>query len=155
EVHRQRERWTQLEALCGAGELPPEPRPQKRIESIRSAVEKLLESAAPPGAAAAPAQPASGTKPPELSPAAVLASKLLAQMTVTMDDASRAQLLANLQALKGEKLPQSDLLAFVLLWLSRSDADSGLLVDRVRVQTSQMDSAFDGAFEKQNEFFVK
>jgi len=155
EVHRQRERWTQLEALCGPSELPADPKPQKRIEAIRAAVEKLLESAAPPAIAASPSNPAPGVKPPELSPAAALASKLLSQMTVTMDDSSRAGLLANLQALKGEKLPQSDLLAFVLLWLSRSDVDSGLIVDRVRVKTPQSDSTFDGAFEKQNEFFIK
>src|SRR6185436_10520765 len=151
EVHRQRERWTQLEALCSAAELPEDPRPQKRIESIRAAVEKLLESIAPPTAAA----PEPGAKPAEPSAAAQLATKLLSQMTVTMDDASRAQLLGNLQALKGEKLPQSDLLAFVFLWLSRSDVDSGLIVDRVRVKTANVDTSFDGTFEKQNDFFVK
>jgi hypothetical protein len=155
EVHRQRERWTQLEALCGAGELPTDPKPQKRIEAIRSAVEKLLEAAAPPAVAAAPVAPAPGVRPPEPSAAAGLASTLLARMTATIDDASRAQLLGNLQALKGEKLPQADLLAFVHLWLSRGDADSGLIADRVRVKTSQMDTTFDGAFEKQSEFFVK
>ncbi|HVE40147.1 MAG TPA: hypothetical protein VNM14_09685 [Planctomycetota bacterium] len=155
EVHRQRERWTQLEALCGAAELPTDPKPQKRIEAIRLAVEKLLEAAAPPAAAVAPVAPAPGVKPPEPSPAAALASTLLARMTATIDDASRAQLLGNLQALKGEKLPQSDLLAFVHLWLSRSDADSGLIADRVRVKTAQMDTTFDGAFDKQSEFFVK
>src|SRR4030095_5699439 len=47
EVHRQRERWTQLEALCSAAELPGDPKPQKRIESIRSAVGKLLEPSRP------------------------------------------------------------------------------------------------------------
>ena len=155
EVHRQRERWTQLEALCSAGELPAEPKPQKRIESIRAAVEKLLESIAPPTAAAPAATPEPGARPAEPSAAALLASKLLSQMTVTMDDASRAQLLGNLQALKGEKLPQSDLLAFVFLWLSRSDVDSGLIVDRVRVKTANVDTSFDGTFEKQNDFFVK
>jgi len=155
EVHRLRERWTQLEALCSASELPTDPKPQKRIESIRAAVEKLLESIAPPTAAAPAAAPEPGAKPAELSAAAQLGAKLLAQMTVTMDDASRAQLLGNLQALKGEKLPQSDLLAFVLLWLSRSDVDSGLIVDRVRVKTANVDTAFDGTFEKQSDFFVK
>ena len=153
EVHRQRERWTQLEGLCSAGELPAEPKPQKRIESIRAAVEKLLESIAPPTAAAPTPEP--GAKPAEPSAAVVLAGKLLSQMNVTMDDASRAQLLGNLQALKGEKLPQSDLLAFVLLWLSRNDVDSGLIVDRVRVKTANVDTSFDGTFEKQNDFFVK
>jgi hypothetical protein len=72
-----------------------------------------------------------------------------------MDDASRAQLVAGLQALKGEKLPQSDLLAFVRLWLSRSDVDAGLIVDRVRVKTANVDVNFDGTFEKQSDFFVK
>jgi len=155
EVHRQRERWTQLEALCAATELPADPRPQKRIESIRAAVEKLLESIAPPTAAAPATAPEPGARPAEPSAAAQLASRLLSQMTVTMDDASRAQLLGNLQALKGEKLPQSDLLAFVFLWLSRNDVDSGLIVDRVRVKTANVDTSFDGTFEKQNDFFVK
>jgi hypothetical protein len=155
EVHRQRERWSQLEALCSAAELPSDPKPQKRIESIRAAVEKLLESIAPPTIAAPAAAPEPGARPAELSAAAQLATKLLSQMTVTMDDAARAQLLGNLQALKGEKLPQSDLLAFVLLWLSRSDVDSGLIVDRVRVKTANVDTFFDGTFEKQSDFFVK
>jgi predicted RNA-binding Zn-ribbon protein involved in translation (DUF1610 family) len=155
EVHRLRERWTQLEALCAASELPGNPGPQKRIESLRAAVEKLLESLAPPAAAAPATDPPPGVKAAEPSPAAALAAKLLAQMTVTMDDVSRAQLVASLQALKGEKVPQSDLLAFVLLWLSRNDVDSGLLADRVRVKTPNVDTAFDGTFEKQNEFFVK
>jgi hypothetical protein len=156
EVHRQRERWTQLEALCAASEIPGDPGPQKRIEAIRAAVEKLLETLAPPAVAASPtAAPVPGAAPVEPSPAAAMASKLLSQMTFTMDDAARGQLLAGLQALKGEKLPQSDLLAFVLLWLSRNDLDAGLVVDRVRVKTAQVDSTFDGAFEKQNEFFVR
>src|SRR5439155_14642532 len=156
EVHRQRERWTQLEALCAASEIPANPGPQKRIESLRAVVEKLLAAVAPPAVAASPTGvPTPGVKPAEPSPAAALASKLLAQMTFTMDDSARTQLLGGLQALHGEKLPQSDLLAFVLLWLSRNDLDAGLIVDRVRVKTAQVDTTFDGTFEKQSEFFVK
>lgn len=155
EVHRQRERWTQLEALCSDKELPADPKPQKRIEAVRAAVEKMLEKAAPPAAAPTAAAPAPGVKPAEPSAAAAMAAKLLSQMTATMDDASRAELVAGLRALKGEKLPQSDLLAFVLLWLSRGDVDAGLIVDRVRVKTSNIDLNFDGTFEKQSEFFVK
>jgi hypothetical protein len=154
EVHRQKERWAQLEPLCAAGEIPATPGPQKRIESIRSAIEKLLNELAPPPVAA-PATPVAGAKTPEISPAAAMAAKLLARMTFTMDDAARSELVAGLQALKGEKVPQSDLLAFVHLWLSRNDQDAGLVVDRVRVKTPQVDSTFDGTFEKQNEFFVK
>jgi aconitate hydratase len=48
-----------------------------------------------------------------------------------MDDAAKAELVAGLQALKGEKVPKSDLLAFVQLWLSRSDRDAGLVADVV------------------------
>lgn len=155
EVHRQRERWAQLEPLCAAGEIPATPTPQKRIESLRSAVEKLLESIAPPPVTAPATAPVAGAKTPEVSPAVAMAAKLLARMTFTMDDAARAELVAGLQALKGEKVPQSDLLAFVLLWLSRNDQDAGLAVDRVRIQTPQIDATFDGTFEKRNEFFVK
>jgi hypothetical protein len=154
EVHRQKERWGQLEPLCAAGELPATPGPQKRIESLRSAVEKLLIDGEPPPVAA-PATPVVGAKAPEVSPAAAMAAKLLARMTFTMDDAAKAELVAGLQALKGEKVPQSDLLAFVHLWLSRNDRDAGLVVDRLRVITPQVDSNFDGTFEKQSEFFVK
>lgn len=152
EAHRQRERWTQLEALCGAAELPADPKPQKRIESVRAAVEKMLEKSAP---AAIAADPVPGVKAAEPSPAAALAARLLAGMTATMDDAARAQLVSGLQALKGQKLPQSDLLEFVRLWLSRSDVDAGLIVDRVRVKSANIDLNFDGTFEKQGDSFVK
>jgi hypothetical protein len=154
EVHRQKERWAQLEPLCAAGEIPATPAPQKRIESLRAAVEKLLNEFAPPPVTA-PTTPVAGAKTPEVSPAVAMAAKLLARMTFTMDDSARAELVAGLQALKGEKVPESDLLAFVLLWLSRNDQDAGLVVDRVRVKTPQVDQAFDGTFEKQSEFFVK
>ena len=154
DVHRQKERWAQLEPICITGEIPPGPGPLEKIESLRTAVEKVLNSLAPPPVAA-PATPAAGPKTPELSPAAAMAAKLLARMTFTMDDAAKSELVAGLQALKGEKVPQSDLLAFVLLWLSRNDQDAGLVVDRVRVKTPQVDSTFDGTFEKQSEFFVK
>lgn len=154
EVHRQKERWAQLEPLCAAGEIPATPTPQKRIESLRAAIEKLLLEIAPPPVTA-PATPVAGTKAPEVSPAVAMAARLLARMTFTMDDSARSELVAGLQALKGEKVPQSDLLAFVLLWLSRNDQDAGLVVDRVRVKTAQIDQSFDGTFEKQHEFFVK
>lgn len=156
EVHRLRERWTPLEALCAAGELPIGVEPQKRIESMRGIVEKLLEAAAPPAAAATPtATPVPGVAAAAPSPAALKAASVFETMSHGTDDAARGQVLAGVQALKGEKLAQADLLLFAQLFLSRSEADSGLVVDRVRIKTPQSESVFDGAFEKQSEFFVK
>jgi hypothetical protein len=39
--------------------------------------------------------------------------------------------------------------------LAETTSTSGLIVDRVRVRTANVDTFFDGTFEKQNDFFVK
>jgi len=149
EVHRQRERWARLLALCAPSELPGDP--QKRIEALRAVVEKLLEPPAAPVVAAAPDAP----KPPEPSPAVAVAAGLLRGLAAARDDAERAKVSAGLQALKGEKLPQSDLLLFASLYLSRSSLEAGLAIDRLRVKTAQTDSTFEGTFEKQGEYFAR
>ncbi len=156
EVYRQRERWARLEALCSAAELPGDPGPQKRIEVLRAGLEKLLEAAAPATAvSAAPAGPAEAVKAPEPAPAVAMAAGLLRQLLTATDAPARASLLSGLQALKGEKLPQSDLIGFAGLYLARSGQDAGLISDSLHVQTPQLSSTYEGVFEKQNDGFVK
>jgi len=154
EVLRQRDRWTPLEALCSASELPGEPR--KRIDLLRAEVEKLLEASAPPAVAVQPAAvPDPAVKPPEVPAAVTAATALLRGFTPDVDEAGRVRLVAGLRALKGENLPQSDLLAFTILYLSRTELEAGLAADRLRLRTAQVDSTFEGAFEKQGEHFVR
>ncbi len=144
EIHRQRDRWGPLAKLCAPAELPGDP--QKRLDVLLSQVEKLLE------APAVAATPDVAPKPVEPSPAVAVAAGLLAQLVSTTD---RPALAASLQALKAEKLPQTDLLDFAMQYLARSDAEAGLAVDRLHVKTPQFDHTFEGAFEKQNDSFAK
>jgi hypothetical protein len=154
EVHRQRDRWARLEGLCAASELPGEP--GKRLEAARAEVERLLEAGAPPAVAAAPAvAPDPSAKPPEPTAAATAAAALLRGLAAPMDADARARVVAGLQALRGEKLAQADLVGFALLLLSRSEPEAGLVADRLRLRTAQVDSTFEGAFEKQGEHFVR
>jgi len=154
EVHRQRDRWIALEAVCSASELSGDPAPKARIEGLRAEIEKLLEATAPT-AVSPTAVPAAGVKAAEVPASVGVAADLLRRLAPGLDDATRAPLLAGLLALKDEKLPQSDLLCFAALYLSRSDLDEGLTSDRVRVTTPQVDSTFGGLFEKQTDSFVR
>ncbi len=156
EVHRQRDRWTALEAVCSPSELSGDPAPKARIEGLRAEIEKLLEATAPAPVAVSPSTvPAAGVKAAEVPASVGVAADLLRRAAPGLDDATRASLVAGLLALKDEKLPQSDLLRFALLYLSRNDVDEGLTSDRVRVKTAQVDSMFSGVFEKQSEYFVR
>jgi hypothetical protein len=156
EVHRQRDRWARLEALCTASELPA-PAPQRRLETLRVEIERLLEKselpaiAAPATPAAVPAASAKGAEP---SPSAKIASDLLAQMMSAADADSRQRVAGGLRALKGEKLPPADLLHFAVLYLARSESDAGLVSDRLRVKTAQTDSTIDGTLEKNGDAFI-
>lgn len=146
EIHRQQDRWTPLAALCSKSELPGDP--QKRLDVLRREVESLLVE---PAVAATPSA-VPDPKPVEPAPAVALAAGLLAQLAAPTD---RAGLAAGLQALKDEKLPQAELIAFAGGYLKTPDVESGLAVDRVHVKTPQFDASYDGAFEKQNESFAK
>lgn len=156
ELHRQRDRWARLEALCAPSELPA-PAPQKRLETIRVEIETLLEKSEPVLAAAAPATtatPEAAPKPAEPSPAAKLASELLGQLAGAADLPARRRVAGGLQALKGEALPSADLLHWAVLYLSRSEVDAGLVADRLHVKTAQVDSTFEGVLEKRGEAFA-
>jgi hypothetical protein len=148
EIHRQRDRWTPLAKLCSASELPGDPK--KRLEDLRARVEKLLEP--PPAAATSPAAPEVVAKPAEPAPGVAVAAGLLAQLAAPKDRAALAQALS---ALKSERLPQGDLLSFAALWMSRSDAEAGLAVDRLHVKTPQFVNTYEGAFEKRSDAFAK
>jgi hypothetical protein len=149
EIHRQRDRWTPLAALCSTSELPGDPK--ARIEALRVMVEKLLE---PPAVAAAPAAvaPEAVVKAPAPPPGVALAAGLLAELAAPKD---RAELAKSLAALKAEKLPRAELLEFAALLLSRSEAEAGLAVDRLHVKTPQFVNTYEGAFEKRSDAFAK
>lgn len=152
EVHRQRDRWAKLEPLC-ASELSSGPAPQKRLESLRIEIERALEKSEPIAAAPA-AAPESAPAAPEPSAAPALAAGLLRQMDVPLDPEARRRLAGSLRPLLAEKLPQADLLHFAVLYLSRSELDAGLAVDRLQLKTRQVDSTFEGTLEKRSETFA-
>ena len=149
EIHRQRDRWTPLAALCSTSELPGDPK--ARIEALRVVVEKLLE---PPAVAAAPAAnaPEAVVKAPAPPPGVAVAAGLLAQLAAPKD---RAELAKSLSALKAEKLPRAELLEFATLLLSKSELEAGLAVDRLHVKTPQFVNTYEGAFEKRSDAFAK
>ncbi len=151
EIHLQRERWGKIGTLCAASELPAPP-PMTRLEALRAEIEKLLEKTAP--AAVAPAATPDTPKPAELTPAVRLAGELLAQIAGAADADARGRIAGGLEPLKAEKLPQGDLIHLAALHLSRSENDQGLVTDRVHLKTAQVDSTFEGAFEKKSDVFV-
>jgi hypothetical protein len=153
EVERQRDRWKGLEPLCTPSELPA-PAPQRRLDSFQASIQGLLEKSLPVAVSPDPATPEVAPRPVELTPAAKLASGLLAEIPGAADPAVRNRIAGGLAALKGENLAQADLVHWAVLHLSRSEADSGLVADQVRVKTGQVDSTFEGTLEKKGEGFL-
>lgn len=146
ELHRQRDRWAKLEPLGAPSEM-------RRLDALRVQVEKLLEVELI--AAVPAATPDAAPKVAAPPPAVGIAAGLLGQVAGAADPDARARLAGGLKALRGEKLPQSDLVHLASLYLSRSEVDAGLAVDRVNLKTSQVDSTFEGVLEKRSEYVVQ
>jgi hypothetical protein len=153
EVHRQRDRWARLEQLV-ASEPPAGGRaPRERLEGLRIEIEELLERKEPVAALPSTA-PKAAPAAPQPAPAASLAASLLGRMDAALDLEARRRLAGNLVPLRTEKLPQADLLHFAVLYLSRSDLDAGLAVDRLHLKTGQVDSTFEGVLERRTDAFA-
>ncbi len=153
EVQRQRDRWTRLEPLCTSSEIPA-PAPQKRLDALQVELAKRLETTAIVAAPVNPTTPEAAPKPVEPTPSAKLAADLLGQIAGAPDADARRRIAGGLQALKGERLPQADLLHIAALYLGRSETDAGLVADRVHLKTAQVDSTFEGVLVKNVDGFV-
>jgi hypothetical protein len=149
EVHRQGERWAKLDPQFDGKE------PRRRLAALQAEIEKHFEKTEPVAAARPAATPEAAPKAVEADPAIAVAAGLFGRFAGATDPDARRELAGGFQALASEKLPQSDLAHFARLHLGRSALDNGLAVDRLQVKTKQVDSTFEGTFEKHGEAFAK